>query len=176
VLANRLSEDPSVTVLLVERGAPSNSYQARIPLLSANINSPNSPVAKWPTAPLINVDNRTLELVAAHCLGGNSRINGCIYTRGAASEYNRWSASGRKGWAYNELEPYFIKSEGILQRPVPKHHGGDGASLAISKIMFLNIFLVFQDHGKIDRWTASTSIPQRGEPPVRTTHYFIFTR
>src|ERR1700677_79425 len=94
VLANRLSEDPSISVLLVERGAPSNSYKARVPLLSVDINSPNSPAAKWPSGPLINVENRTLELVAGHCLGGNSRINGCIYTRGAPAEYNRWSASG----------------------------------------------------------------------------------
>jgi choline dehydrogenase-like flavoprotein len=126
VLANRLSEDPSVKVLLVERGVSSNSYTARIPLLSGNYFSPNAPVIRWPTPPQAHLDNLTLDLVAGSCLGGNSRINAMLYTRGAASEYNRWSGQGRKGWSYEELEPYFIKSEGILKRPVPKYHGGDG--------------------------------------------------
>lgn len=167
-----MSEDPSVTVLLVERGASSNSYGARIPLLSADFTRRNSPAARWPTAPLANLDNRTLDVVAGHCLGGNSRINACLYTRGAASEFNRWSENGRKGWSYDELEPYFIKSEGILQRPVPKHHGGDGAQSPPSW-HFPNLSLICQAHGSIVRSAASILIPMLGESSDQSGLYLF---
>lgn len=125
VLANRLSEDPSVSVLLVERGASSFSLETRVPVLSMPI-GPKLHVARLPTVPLANLENRSIPIPVGQCLGGSSRINGFMYMRGTASEYNRWSALGRKGWAYDDLEPYFVKSEGMIGRPVPKHRGNQG--------------------------------------------------
>ncbi|KAF7345046.1 GMC oxidoreductase [Mycena venus] len=59
-------------------------------------------------------------------LGGGSRINGMGYTRSCAADFNRWSDSGRKGWSYTEVEPFFKASEGHLGGIVPKSHGADG--------------------------------------------------
>ncbi|KII89426.1 hypothetical protein PLICRDRAFT_53855 [Plicaturopsis crispa FD-325 SS-3] len=126
VLASRLSEDPSVRVLLVERGGTHESWSSRIPLLSSDFKSSISPALRTPSEPLENVDNRKLDIITTHALGGASRVNALLYTRGAPSEYNRWSEQGRKGWSYEELKPYFMKSENTLMKPVPEHHGVNG--------------------------------------------------
>jgi choline dehydrogenase-like flavoprotein len=68
-------------------------------------------------------------MVTGKALGGSSRINGLLYTRSAAADFNRWSDSGRKGWSYNELEPIFKKSEGHIGSPVSKSHGSTGQNI-----------------------------------------------
>ncbi|KAJ6632114.1 GMC oxidoreductase [Mycena sp. CBHHK59/15] len=126
VVASRLSEDPSVRVLLVERGEAVDTWASRVPLLSANYQAKGSPADRFSCAPLDNVDGRALEMVLGKALGGGSRINGQVYTRSSAADFNRWSECGRQGWSYDEVEPFFTKSEGYLGLPVPKNHGSNG--------------------------------------------------
>ncbi|KAJ7157793.1 alcohol oxidase [Mycena filopes] len=124
VVASRLSEDPSIRVLLLERGFVNDAWAARVPLMSAAHMSPGAPVYRTPAVAMDNLDGRTLTMVRGKALGGTSRINGMVYTRSFASEFNRWSESGRAGWSYDEIEPFFIKSEGLPN--APDHHGSGG--------------------------------------------------
>ncbi|KII84131.1 hypothetical protein PLICRDRAFT_118582 [Plicaturopsis crispa FD-325 SS-3] len=126
VLASRLSEDSNVSVLLVERGGASQSWESRVPLLSSDYRRKKAPAMLWDAAPLSNINNRVVDMLSGKALGGTSRINSMVYTRGSASEFNRWSRSGRKGWSYDEIEKYFKKSEDFTGRPVPEHHATGG--------------------------------------------------
>ncbi|KAJ7159868.1 GMC oxidoreductase [Mycena crocata] len=119
VLAARLSEDPQTTVLLIERGSIVNGWAAGVPLLSSNFTDQRAPVYKWDSAPLEAVNGRKLTMVAGKALGGSGKINGLIYTRSVPGEYNAWEKAGRKGWGWEDVRPYFEKSEMAL---------GNGAS------------------------------------------------
>ncbi len=131
VLAARLSEDPDNSVLLVEAGK-----RARDPLLTIPIAFPlvmNKPAYNWaytgeeePFA-----DNRRLNQPRGKALGGSSMINGMLYARGNARDYDEWRQLGCEGWSYDDVLPYFRKSE---------NHWGDadryhakGGPLSITK-------------------------------------------
>ncbi|GJJ10629.1 hypothetical protein Clacol_004856 [Clathrus columnatus] len=106
VLANRLSAaDPHTSVLVIERGDISNNWMTRIPLLSTHFPSNGSRSHVWRSAPQKLLNNRAIEMVRGNLLGGSSRINGMIYTRGVPGEYNSWAAAGRRGWGYDDLLP-----------------------------------------------------------------------
>ncbi|KDQ11059.1 hypothetical protein BOTBODRAFT_35593 [Botryobasidium botryosum FD-172 SS1] len=128
VLASRLSEDPSTRVLVVERGRAASSWKSRVPLLSTNLSRPYVPAHQWDAQPLQSVGGRVLPMVIGRALGGTSRINSMVYSRGFASEYDRWSKSGRNGWSYDDVLPYFMKSEGRLgcDSEEAAHHGTRG--------------------------------------------------
>ena len=66
-----------------------------------------------------------LQVVAGEGLGGTSRINGCLYTRGLKDDWDRWN---RPGWSYDELLPYFVKSENTLTQPESSFRGKKGMS------------------------------------------------
>lgn len=132
MLASRLSEDESATVLLVERGGVQNSWIARVPLLSSHFASDGSRSRVWKSVPQEHVNGRAFELAGGNSLGGSSKINAMLYTRGLPAEYNSWSQAGHKGWSYDEIRPYFVKSETDLdQNPesADAFHGVFGQSL-----------------------------------------------
>ncbi|KZT04394.1 GMC oxidoreductase [Laetiporus sulphureus 93-53] len=116
VLASRLSEDESATVLLVERGGVQDSWIARVPLLSSHFASDGSRSRVWKSIPQERVNGRAFELAGGNSLGGSSKINAMLYTRGLPAEYNSWSQAGHKGWSYDEIQPYFVKSETDLDQ------------------------------------------------------------
>lgn len=130
-MASRLSEDPSLRVLLLERGGAVNTWASRVPLLSGSYILPGSPVYRATSEPLDHLDGRTLPVIRGEALGGGSRINGMGYTRSWAADFNRWSEAGRRGWSYAEVEPFFIKSEGNLKGDSSKSHGKDGNSTLV---------------------------------------------
>ncbi|KZT73342.1 GMC oxidoreductase [Daedalea quercina L-15889] len=126
VLARRLSEDqPECTVLLVERGDASNNFLDTTPLLSLHHISAGRRSTVIPSATHKQL-GRSFPLVCGVGLGGTSRINGNQYTCGVPAQYNAWSDEGRKEWSYDELKPYFLKSE-RWTGPVPQeYHGLNG--------------------------------------------------
>ena len=129
VLANRLTQDGTTSVLLVERGGVQDSWLSRIPLLSSHFASDGSRSRIWKSTPQSHVNDRVFEMAGGKSLGGASRINAMLYTRGIPAEYNSWSQAGRQGWSYDELQPYFKKSETDLdQEPgsAPDFHGITG--------------------------------------------------
>ena len=81
-LASRLSEDPAVSVLVLEKGQVVDTWTTRVPLLSSNPTSKDFLGVRWMSMPQKHVDNRTLPMVRGEALGGSSRINGALYTRG----------------------------------------------------------------------------------------------
>ncbi|KAH9923658.1 uncharacterized protein B0H18DRAFT_1120303 [Fomitopsis serialis] len=126
VLARRLSEDqPQCTVLLVERGDASNIFLDTNPLLSMHQLSGGRRSTVILSAPHAQL-GRSFPLVCGVGLGGTSRVNGDQYTCGVPAQYNAWSDQGRVGWSYDEIKPYFLKSE-RWSGPVPEeYHGLNG--------------------------------------------------
>jgi len=130
VLASRLSEDPETSVLVLERGVANDTWLSRIPMISFNIYDPRFGAVSWDSEPLKHCDNRKLPLFTAEVLGGNSRINGTVYTRGSAADYNAWAAMGRTDWSYDKVLPYFVKAQTSISRPKSSSCGDSGMSIA----------------------------------------------
>lgn len=125
VLARRLSEDPSKTVLLVERGDGDDSWLTRVPLTSTYQFSDGKHSNVFSSVYEEHI-GRSVTCVTGLGLGGCTRINGCQYTCGAPAEFDSWSRDGRHGWSYAELKPFFKKSETWLGRDRREYHGYSG--------------------------------------------------
>lgn len=125
VLANRLSADPDRSVLLIEAGGKDRHPLVRLPMLMGKLM--HSGIYNWrfDTEPEPQLDNRRIYWPRGKALGGTSTINGMIYVRGNASDYDRWAQMGNPGWSYAEVLPYFRKSETHAERS-DDFHGADG--------------------------------------------------
>ena len=126
VLANRLTEDPDVTVLLLEAGGRDNSMLVRMPAgVGSLIKGKNAHNWAFTTEPQGNLGGRGLYWPRGKGWGGSSSINGMVYIRGHARDYDQWAQMGLKGWSYSEILPYFKRSE-TLETGANAFHGGDG--------------------------------------------------
>ena len=125
MLAARLSEDPSTRVLLLEAGPPDRSLWIHLPIGYGK--TMWSPEVNWcfHTEPDPHMNGRRIYWPRGKTLGGSSSINGLIYIRGQKQDYDHWAALGNRGWSYDEVLPYFKRSEGN-QRGNSAFHGGDG--------------------------------------------------
>ncbi|QIL70812.1 choline dehydrogenase [Diaphorobacter sp. HDW4B] len=125
VLAARLSEDPRNQVLLLEAGPPDRSPWIHLPIGYGK--TMWSPVYNWKfeTDPDPNMNGRRIYWPRGKTLGGSSSINGLIYIRGQAEDYDHWAELGNEGWSFEDVLPYFIKSEGN-ERGDSQFHGGKG--------------------------------------------------
>jgi len=119
LLANRLSTDPSIRVLLLEAGGSDNHPWIHIPV--GYLFCIGNPRTDWcyQTQAEPGLGGRTLGYPRGRVLGGCSSINGMIYMRGQAADYDAWAAAGNPGWSWKEVLPLFIKSE--------NHYGGTNA-------------------------------------------------
>ena len=129
VLANRLSADPSVRVCLIEAGGSDASPRVQTP--AGTITLYKSKVFSWNyfSAPQKNLAGRSLHTPRGKALGGSSSMNSMIYIRGDASDYDRWEAAGCPGWGWDDLLPYFRKSEGNRLGQSLLYHGTQGELL-----------------------------------------------
>ena len=127
MLASRLSEDSNTSVLLLERGIANDTWMSRIPLVSANTLDPKMGASRWPSEPMEHCNNRRDMLVSGEVLGGSSRINGMVYTRGSAADYDAWGAMGHPDWKFEKVLPYFLRSETTLIRAKSTYRGDSGA-------------------------------------------------
>lgn len=125
VLAARLSEDPATRVLLLEAGPADRSLWIHLPIGYGK--TMWSPTYNWrfETDADPNMNGRRIYWPRGKTLGGSSSINGLIYIRGQREDYDHWAALGNPGWGYDDVLPYFIKSEGN-QRGADAFHGGNG--------------------------------------------------
>ncbi|RDX44653.1 alcohol oxidase [Lentinus brumalis] len=118
-LANRLSTSPDVRVLLVERGPVADTWASRVPLFSSDFASDGTRTIKRTSVPqkeLIGKDGqrgtRVVETYTGAVMGGTSRINQMLYTRGLPAEYDEWeSRAGATGWGWDGVKDLFLKSE-----------------------------------------------------------------
>lgn len=132
VLANRLSEDPDVTVALLEAGGKNDSLLVRMPAGVGNLIANKGPT-NWgfETTPQQHLDGRRLYQPRGRGWGGSSAINGMIYVRGHPRDYDQWRQMGLAGWGYADVLPYFKRAQ---------HHedgadawNGEGGPLWVSR-------------------------------------------
>lgn len=124
VLANRLSEDASAKVLLVEAGPADSKPEIKIPGAYTNLHRSNVDWAFY-TEPQKHVDNRKIFIPRGKTLGGSSSTNAMAYVRGNKEDYNEWAKAANKGWSYEEVLPFFKMSEHNEMFGEP-YHGKNG--------------------------------------------------
>ncbi len=147
VLANRLSEDPSVNVLLVEAGPRDWHPFIHMPAGVAKLVNQKGVNWDYNTAAEPHLNQRALWWPRGKVLGGSSSINAMCYIRGVAGDYEDWAAQGATGWHWDNVLPYFKKSEGN-GRGGDAFHGGDGP-LGVSDHRHTNpLSQVFIDAGQ----------------------------
>ena len=125
VLANRLSASGAYRVLVIEAGPADRYPWIHIPIGYAK--TMFNPRYNWGfyTEPEPELNGRKLYWPRGKVLGGSSSINGLIYIRGQAQDYDNWAAEGNPGWAWKDVLPIFRKLEGN-ERGASDFHGGDG--------------------------------------------------
>ena len=140
VLANRLSADPSKSVLLLEAGDKDSNLWIHVPV--GFTKTLNNPEVNWnfQTEPEENVSGRQIPIPRGRVLGGSSSINGMLYVRGQAFDYNVWAQLGNRGWSYEDVLPYFQKSENF-ERGSDNFRGKGG---------LLNVADMYERHDLID--------------------------
>lgn len=130
VLANRLSASGRYKVLLLEAGAKDRNVWIQVPMGFGM--TFGRPALTWSdvAAPSPGLGARDMALPYGRVLGGSSSINGLLYVRGQAADFDRWAAAGCAGWGYQDVLPYFRKAERRLAGG-NVYHGADGP-LAVS--------------------------------------------
>lgn len=130
VLANRLSADGRLRVLLLEAGGPDDNPWIHVPLGYGKLF--DHPVYNWrfSTEPEPYLDGRRIAQPRGRVLGGSSAINGLVYMRGQREDFDGWAAAGNTGWGYDDLLPYFRRSEDQARGEDEWH--GVGGPLAVS--------------------------------------------
>ena len=111
VLANRLSEDPGVTVCLLEAGGTDKSPFIHIPAGLLKVVFDPKINWKYVSAPQSQLNNRQIYIPRGKTLGGTSSINGMVYMRGHRLDYDEWRDFGNAGWGWDDVLPYFKKAE-----------------------------------------------------------------
>lgn len=132
VLANRLSANGRHSVLLLEAGPENNSPWLHIPIGYGK--TMFHPQLNWGfhTQAEPTMNGRQIYWPRGRCLGGSSSINGLIYIRGQAEDYDRWAAAGNAGWGWQDVLPYFIRLENNARGASALH--GDQGPLRVSDI------------------------------------------
>ena len=111
LLAERLSADRQATVCVLEAGAADTSRYVRIP--AGFVKLLYNPAFLWQfgSAPDAATAGREIRIVQGRMVGGSSSLNGLVYSRGQADDFNDWAAAGNQGWGYADVLPYFMRSE-----------------------------------------------------------------
>jgi len=134
VLANRLTADSAIRVLLIEAGTRDTYPWIHIPV--GYFKTLHNPETDWcfKTEPDPGLNGRSIDWPRGKTLGGTSSINGLVYIRGHARDYDHWRQLGNAGWSFADVLPYFKRAEGN-ERGGDDLHGGDGP-LAVSNTRF----------------------------------------
>lgn len=148
IVASRLSEDPKVSVALIEAGGSDNSIFIRMPTaLSIPMNMPKY---NWgfESNPEPFVNNRRLDCPRGKVLGGSSSINGMAFVRGNARDFDQWEAAGAEGWNYASCLPYFKKMESWMHGANDYRGGAGPVHVNAGNDMALNpLYQAFIDAG-----------------------------
>jgi choline dehydrogenase-like flavoprotein len=127
LLADRLTEDGSATVCVLEAGVADRNRYIRIP--AGFVKLLYDPALLWSFAsePSEAVAGRTIRIPQGRIVGGSSSLNGLVYSRGQADDFDDWAASGNDGWSYREVLPYFMRSERRIGPGDDRYRGRAGA-------------------------------------------------
>ena len=146
VLANRLSENPNNRVLLLEAGRPDRHPFIHVPAGFAKL--ADSKAVNWcyETDPVPGMHGRRMFWPRGKVLGGSSSINAMCYCRGHCKDYDDWTANGATGWSFDEILPFFLKSEDHEQGGSDYH--GVGGPLSVRRLRHTNpLSAVFVEAG-----------------------------
>ena len=138
VLAGRLSEDPDVSVLLLEAGGPDTAAELHVPAMFPLVFKSN---LDWDLfgEEEPGLGGRRLYLPRGRVIGGSSSINAMIYLRGHRADFDGWAEQGCTGWSYDEVLPYFKRSEDN-ERGANEFHGV-GGPLSVSDSRSMSPFI-----------------------------------
>tara|TARA_Y100001970_G_scaffold28056_1_gene34359 strand:- start:7644 stop:9263 length:1620 start_codon:yes stop_codon:yes gene_type:complete len=144
VLANRLSENPNNKVLILEAGDKDTYPWIHIPV--GYFKTMHNPKVDWcyRTEPDETMNNRSIRYPRGKTLGGSSSINGLLWVRGQSDDYNIWRQLGNKGWGWDDVLPYFLKSENN-ELGKSEYHNDKGPISVANKKINLKLLDVFQD-------------------------------
>jgi choline dehydrogenase len=136
VLANRLSEDPRTSVAIIEAGGRDTNPWIHIP--AGYFRTMYNPDVTWQygAGPEPHLDGRVVPWPRGRVLGGSSSINGLLYVRGQARDYDVWRQLGNDGWAFRDVLPYFKRAED-QERGADELHGA-GGPLAVTDVRMRN--------------------------------------
>ena len=139
VLASRLSEDRTVRVCLIEAGPEASHPYVSVPV--GMVGLINHPRLNWRfmSAPQQAIGGRQYPIPRGKMLGGSSSLNGMVYVRGQAADYDGWAARGNTGWSYREVLPYFKKSENNLDFEDEWH--GRGGLMTVATVREPNMLV-----------------------------------
>jgi choline dehydrogenase len=171
VLANRLSADPALRVLLLEAGPEDRGWKIRMPAaLVANLCDDKF---NWfyHTEPQAHMDGRRLYWPRGRVLGGSSSLNAMVYVRGHALDYERWAKEGALGWSYAEVLPYFRRAE-AHDLGGGDYRGGDGPLRVTQGAMANPLFHAFIAAGREAGYAATEDMNgfrQEGFGPMDMT-------
>ncbi|MBV9374204.1 MAG: GMC family oxidoreductase N-terminal domain-containing protein, partial [Alphaproteobacteria bacterium] len=124
-VANRLSADPRNKVLLLEAGRASHPWSS-IPIGMARLIT--NPAANWlySSEPEASTNGRRLPVPRGKLLGGSSSINGMVFVRGQAQDFDTWAQMGNRGWSYTEVLPFFKRMESYAGEGEDAFRGREG--------------------------------------------------
>lgn len=125
VVAARLTEDPKVTVLLLEAGPANTHYWSKVPLGFGKLLFDPSLMWTHVGEPEPSLDGRRIHMMHGKIVGGSSAVNGMVYVRGFPLDYAQWRQLGAAGWSYDDVLPYFMKAE-RYRKGADGYHGGGG--------------------------------------------------
>jgi len=110
-IANRLAEDFTLNILILEAGPPDDSFLLKMPAGFASLGEKSPYNWHYETVPQKHCNNRRMYWPRGKTLGGSSSINAMLYVRGNAWDYDHWRQLGNDGWSYNDVLPFFKKAE-----------------------------------------------------------------
>ena len=131
-LAGRLSEDPATSVLVLEAGADVNNWLGNVPTAAVLMVPSKLHNYAFQTVPQPGLNGRRGYVPRGKMLGGSSGINAMVYIRGQREDYDHWAALGNPGWAWDDVLPFFIKSECNDSFGAPLH--GQAGPLKVSQL------------------------------------------
>ena len=145
LLANRLTADPSVRVLLLEAGGSDRNFWIRLPVGYFRTIYDTRFSRLFPTEPTEGTAGRSILWPRGRVIGGSSSINGLIFIRGQHEDFDRWAMAGADGWSYREVLPYFKRYE-RFEGGESEYHGASG-EFGVSRLR--------NDHPYCGAWVAA---------------------
>lgn len=139
VLAARLSEDAGVRVCLIEAGPEPRHPFVSIPVGMVGLIDHKRLNWRFMSAPQRALEGRRYPIPRGRMLGGTSSLNGMVYTRGQAADFDGWAAAGNPGWSYRDVLPYFRKSEDNLDFEDEYH--ARGGPMAVATVREPNVLV-----------------------------------
>ena len=174
VLANRLTEPPEVTALLIEAGPPDRSIFIRMPTAFAYPLADDKYNWAYLTEPEPHMDGRRIACPRGRVLGGSSSINAMVYIRGHALDYDGWAeAKGLEHWSYAHCLPYFRRAETRL-KGADDYRGGNGPLYVTTPAMRNPLYRAFVEAGTQAGYAATEDMNgyrQEGFGPMDRTTY-----